>query len=404
MADSLLPKLLVPRAEAEAKITAQITSGRQIVSSLGPPPGNKFGFGVDPAAALWAAVPEGEKWAKFTIDLLKGLVTDFRIEREFGDSFIPHWDSDITAKFTEWMNTRLHRLDSILGRLPLFHSALKPVQATANEALKHQNSPSESKRTGPHTKVFISWSGPLCHSVALSLREWLPVVLPCINPWVSSEDITKGARWGTELASELEGTHSGIICLVPGYLTEPWLIFEAGALSKSVATARIHPFLFGVNPREVPAPLAQFQATCFSKDDLRKLIHALNLETAEAALSTAQVDRAFDVCWPNLESRLTPLLGAVPTSRAKAEPDTREAERDLTAEELRVLRLVADSAEGLLEEEADGLTGMHLQRIKHVFERLHDLKLLTPAYNYLDGTTWSLSKDGRAFLVKKGLL
>lgn len=401
MANPPLPKLLVSQEQAARKITAQIDSGRKIYDSLVPPPG--FGFGFHPPT-LRAAVPEGEKWARFTIDLLKSLIADLSIEREFGDSIFRRCGDDENTEFLEWMNQRFHSLDSILQRLPLFPLAEKPVQATADEASKHQNSPSESKRPGLHTKVFISWSGPLCHRVALSLREWLPVVLPCINPWVSSEDITKGARWGHELASELEGTHSGIICLVPGHLTEPWLIFEAGALSKSVTTARIHPFLFGVDPREVPAPLAQFQATRFSKDDLRKLIHALNLETAEAALPTAQVDKVFDVCWLDLENRLTPLLDALLTSRAKAEPDTREAERDLTAEELHVLRLVADSAEGLLEEEADGLTGMHLQRIKHVFERLHDFKLLTPAYNYLDGTTWSLSKDGRAFLVKKGLL
>ena len=70
-------------------------------------------------------------------------------------------------------------------------------------------------------KVFISWSGPLSHRIALILRDWLPVVLPCMDPWVSSEDIPKGTRWGTELARELEGTHSGIICLVPDNLAEP---------------------------------------------------------------------------------------------------------------------------------------------------------------------------------------
>ena len=45
-----------------------------------------------------------------------------------------------------------------------------------------------------------------------------------------------------------------------------------GALSKSIATARIHPFLFGVEPRDLPGPLAQFQTTRFSKEDLRKLM------------------------------------------------------------------------------------------------------------------------------------
>jgi hypothetical protein len=166
-------------------------------------------------------------------------------------------------------------------------------------------------------KVFISWSGDLSHRIALSLRDWLPVVLPFIEPWVSSEDIPKGTRWGAELARELDGTHSGIVCLVPDNFTEPWLMFEAGALSKSVTTARIHPFLVGVEPTELPGPLAQFQATRFSKDETRKLIEALNSEAGKATIPAANLDRSFEVCWSNLEKQLTPLLVNAPTGRKK---------------------------------------------------------------------------------------
>ncbi len=138
MADPTLAKLLVPRAEAAEKITAQINSGRKIVSSLGPPPG--IGFGFDRAATLRAVVTEAEKWAKFTIDLLKGLITDLSIDREFGDSVIRRYGGDQTTEFLAWMDERLHGLDSILQRLPLFPSALKPVQATAAPAPAKQPS------------------------------------------------------------------------------------------------------------------------------------------------------------------------------------------------------------------------------------------------------------------------
>ena len=79
-------------------------------------------------------------------------------------------------------------------------------------------------------KLFISWSGEVSHRVALHFKEWLPVVLPFVEAWVSSEDIPKGSRWGAELATQLEGTDAGIVCLVPGNIDEPWLNFEAGAL------------------------------------------------------------------------------------------------------------------------------------------------------------------------------
>jgi predicted nucleotide-binding protein len=131
-----LAKLLVPLAEAQQKITAQINSGHQIVSSLGPPPG--IGPAFDRAATLQSAVTQAEKWAKFTIDLLKGLITDLWIEREFGDPEFRRYGYDPSTEFLEWMDKRLHGLDSILQRLSLFHLAEKPVQAAATPAPSKQ--------------------------------------------------------------------------------------------------------------------------------------------------------------------------------------------------------------------------------------------------------------------------
>jgi len=229
-------------------------------------------------------------------------------------------------------------------------------------------------------------------------------VLRFVEPWVSSEDIPKGTRWGIQLASELEGTHSGIICLVHDNLTEPWLNFEAGALSKSIVTARIHPFLVGMNPGELTGPVAQFQATRYSKDDTRKLIHALNSDAGAASLSTEKVNRSFDVCWPNLESRLEPLHLESFKDLIGDPPGPRETQRDLTAEELNILRVIANNSEGLSPDEAQGLVPLHTQHIQHIMESLEGKGLLDVADNYLDGPSWHLSREGRAFLVKMNVL
>lgn len=257
-------------------------------------------------------------------------------------------------------------------------------------------------------KVFISWSGELSHRIALHLKEWLPVVLPFVDAWVSSEDIPKGTRWGAELATQLEGTDSGIVCLVPGNLNESWLNFEAGALSKSVVKARVHPFLFGLDPRELVGPLGQFQATRFSKDDVRKLVKAFNSEAGAAALAADRIDRSFDVCWPDLERRLTPLSTEVDvTFPAPGKADSAKSESSgtaLTAEELAVLRAVANAEDGLRPDDAVGTMGLHPQRIQHLMESLEERDLLDAAHNYLYGTAWHLSRTGRAFLVKQKLL
>ena len=256
-------------------------------------------------------------------------------------------------------------------------------------------------------KMFISWSGDLSQRIALHLKEWLPVVLPFLDAWVSSEDIPKGTRWGTELASQLEGTDSGIVCLVPGNYSEPWLNFEAGALSKSVQKTRVHPFLFGFDPGVLKGPLAQFQATRFSKDDVRKLVKAINSEAGAAALPADKVDRSFAVCWPDLERRIAPLLSEVQNSPIPMEVDPAKSTRSdetLTPEYLAVLRAVANSQDGLHPDDAAGMLAQHPQRIQHVMESLEERGLLDAAHNYVHGTSWHLSKGGRKFLVKQGLL
>jgi hypothetical protein len=88
-------------------------------------------------------------------------------------------------------------------------------------------------------KVFISWSGQTSHRVAVTLRDWLPSVIQSIQPYVSSEDIDKGARWSSDIAGELHASTYGLICLTKDNINAPWINFEAGALGKSIDKARV---------------------------------------------------------------------------------------------------------------------------------------------------------------------
>ena len=76
-------------------------------------------------------------------------------------------------------------------------------------------------------KVFISWSGNKSHMVVLVFRDWLPSVIQSIEPYVSFEDIDKGARWSTDIANEPEDSTFGIFCVTKENLEAPWLSFEA---------------------------------------------------------------------------------------------------------------------------------------------------------------------------------
>ena len=160
-------------------------------------------------------------------------------------------------------------------------------------------------------KVFISWSGNKSHRVALVFREWLPSVIQSLEPYVSSEDIDKGARWSSDIAKELENSSFGILCVTKENLNAPWLSFEAGALSKTVDKSFVTPFLFDIKRAEVNGPILQFQSTIFDKEDIKKLLQTLNRACGESGITETMLDKAFEVWYPTLEKELKDLHDAL---------------------------------------------------------------------------------------------
>src|SRR5271169_5743454 len=123
------------------------------------------------------------------------------------------------------------------------------------------------------SSVFLSWSGDSSKSAAQTLHTWLPTVIQNVHPYMSAENIDKGERWSIDIAKQLEETNYGIICMTPENIDAPWVLFEAGALSKSMERARVSPLLFSLGPSEfTKSPLLQFQLTVFTKDDFYKLL------------------------------------------------------------------------------------------------------------------------------------
>ena len=105
----------------------------------------------------------------------------------------------------------------------------KKVQKPVGQEPSNQDLRSRSKI---NNKIFISWSGDVSKRVAQALDKWLPEVVEGIEPWISTQDISAGVRWGSEIARQLERINFGIICLTPDNLQAPWILFEAGALAK----------------------------------------------------------------------------------------------------------------------------------------------------------------------------
>lgn len=158
-------------------------------------------------------------------------------------------------------------------------------------------------------EIFVSWSGKRSHSLGVALRSWLPKGMNAVRPWISSHDIDKGARWNTEIATRLEASSFGIICLTPENLHSDWLLFEAGAIGKRFETSLVCPLLLDLDPSDIEFPLAQFQATRVNKTELRNLVITINSLLGEHALSQSHLDEAFEVWWPRLEDELQKLPG-----------------------------------------------------------------------------------------------
>lgn len=152
--------------------------------------------------------------------------------------------------------------------------------------------------------IFISWSGDRSRAIADFLTQWLRKVIQISKPWMSDFDIEKGKRWADEIGKNLSSHDVGIICVTPENYKASWMIFEAGALSKSIGHAKVCPLLLGMSPSELGGPLTQFQATVFNKKDFFKLVKTLNVESKDLKLEEKILKDAFERNWPELEEKI----------------------------------------------------------------------------------------------------
>ena len=158
-------------------------------------------------------------------------------------------------------------------------------------------------------KLFLSWSGKLSRDIAVALDEWLPYVIQNVKPFVSTGDIDKGRRWSEVLAGELAQIGYGIIIVTRDNLREPWINFEAGAISKALEKSSVSPFLFGVEPSKLEGPLQQFQATIYEQEDVFNLLRSINArQDADDQVSFEVLRNEFDVWWPKLQKKLDEIL------------------------------------------------------------------------------------------------
>jgi len=256
-------------------------------------------------------------------------------------------------------------------------------------------------------KVFISWSGGRSKAVAESLRYWLPKVIQSLQPWMSADDIEKGTRWRTGIASELETSSVGIICLTPENLHSTWIHFEAGALSKQPADTYVCTFLYSLEPTDVEEPLAQFQATrAQNEEDVRKLIFTINNDLGDSKLPESELNETLDMWLPKLEERLTQ-IGSL-----EAPTKLLRTDRDLIEEVLSIVRSQATAKRAMeeLSEKFEELSREALKENNRAFlevtlalfdkRNAYEFQLLHQLQNLTNNADWKNSPEFEQTLRK----
>jgi hypothetical protein len=120
---------------------------------------------------------------------------------------------------------------------------------------------------------------------------------------MSNEDIESGMKWSNEISGELEKSNFGIICVTRENQSNPWITFEAGALSKTIDSSYVCPFLFDLEPSQLTGPISQFQARKTNKEGTLKILKTINNALDNKSLQDEELDEIFEVWWPKLSNK-----------------------------------------------------------------------------------------------------
>lgn len=152
---------------------------------------------------------------------------------------------------------------------------------------------------------------------------------------MSELDLEAGARWNERIQRELSETRFGILCVTSQNVAAPWLLFEAGALAKTLQDIYVCPYLINLEPFALPrGPLAQFQAKRANKAETKALVMTINQALGENALEPARVERSFERWWPDLES----VLASLPQENSLEAPVPQRTPEDMLEEILLLVR------------------------------------------------------------------
>jgi hypothetical protein len=150
---------------------------------------------------------------------------------------------------------------------------------------------------------------------------------------MSDIDIAAGVRWNQEISGELVASQFGIICITKENQDKPWIMFEAGALAKTLQDTFVCPYLIRMTKAELlQGPLTQFQTKLANKNETWDLVRTINTALKEDSVKEPQLKTLFEWAWPKLEK----VIADLPSEPEASTPE--RSIRDMVEDVLEVVR------------------------------------------------------------------
>lgn len=195
--------------------------------------------------------------------------------------------------------------------------------------------------------LLLTWSGTPSHDIASFFRDWLPQVVPGIQPWISSQDIAKGKKWFEELTAQMSKTNISITFITPGNVRSPWVFYEIGFIAAKMENGIVCPYLIGVDGDLVKdSPIGQLQWTNSNKDDTLLLIQSINKELGGKGHNPQLIEGNFNSQWPRLKRALEKVVATSPPVIAEVTETEPSIEEQLSAEARQLLIEAAKDQHG----------------------------------------------------------
>lgn len=186
--------------------------------------------------------------------------------------------------------------------------------------------------------LFLSWSGERSKELARIFNKWVKQVIPQLDVYYSPDDIQPGERWSDSIKGGLKGNPMGIFFVVEENIVQPWLNFEAGAISNQVGNTNVIPLLHDIEPSRITGPLTQFQAISYMEEDLKRLIKLINENITDIRkIDPILLNEIFDKWYPDFENQYEKFKKENPSPEIKEVSGTLDEDGQLS-EILSILR------------------------------------------------------------------